>query len=338
MACAALAVVAASRIGYARGILRPVPPREAAFEVYDDDHAPCPPRYIHQIFGLRPEDGGVLPADWERGKESWIAAHDARAVEFDADHAPMLLEESQRGEEEATWRYFLWDGAAVDALLRDDFPKHLRKTYAAYPRWVQRADLARYAILHRYGGVYADLDVMARRSFEPLRALCPEVAVARADQALVDGAFLSPDLLIARKGHQLLASVLEAMPAKAATWSTQVLDVFCPYLAVMRTTGPMHLTAAFLSYTKKRPWPAGALVVLGDGYYTGAVTDRKLVGHLAGRTWHEWDVGLWSRVPPAKFLGPAVAAWVAAAAVVLRHRRRRRRAADSDSPALVKAV
>ena len=45
---------------------------------------------------------------------------------------------------------------------------------------------------------------MARRSWEPVRALCPELVVARADQF---GPFLSPDTMLASAGSPFLQHV-----------------------------------------------------------------------------------------------------------------------------------
>ena len=126
----------------------------------------------------------------------------------------------------------------------------------------------------------ADLDVKCRRSWAPVLATCPEIAVARADQRFVSGAFLSTDLMVARPGHPLLAQILKEMPRKArsarrfirfvrvkpmSSQATSWMAHLPPYLAVMLTTGPWHLSNEFLAYTEQNPWPAGALQVLGDG-------------------------------------------------------------------------
>ena len=47
-----------TRIGFAEGALLTTPPREAAFVAQQ-----CPPRYVHQIFGLKKGDD-EMPAPW----------------------------------------------------------------------------------------------------------------------------------------------------------------------------------------------------------------------------------------------------------------------------------
>ena len=54
----------------------------------------------------------------------------------------------------------------VRVLLHDIVPflsPVLRKA-----AWISSVDLARYVILHRYGGLYVDMDIETFRSFEPL--------------------------------------------------------------------------------------------------------------------------------------------------------------------------
>ena len=66
---------------------------------------------------------------------------------------------------------------------------------------------------------------MARRSWEPVRALCPELVVARADQF---GPFLSPDTILASAGSPLdlaLALQAEEKPAEACAAFTKVLSL-----------------------------------------------------------------------------------------------------------------
>ena len=65
--------------------------------------------------------------------------------------------------------------------------------------------------------------------------------------------------------------------------------------------------------------------VIGDGYYTGRVTPRKLVGHLRGRSWHERDA--FAGRPKNVLVVPVVSSfvWIAAACCCALRRRRQRR-------------
>ena len=96
------------------------------------------PRVIHQIW--LGESGGLDPPPrFREAAATW------------RDHHP-------------DWEYRLWDVSDVDRLFASRRPD-FHTLYRAYPHWVQRADAARYLILHEFGGVYADLDIRCASSF-----------------------------------------------------------------------------------------------------------------------------------------------------------------------------
>lgn len=176
----------------------------------------------------------------------------------------------------------------TDAMLRDLFaspavPPALRRAYAAYPSNVQRADVARVALLHRAGGLYADLDAFPRAPCTPLAH-----ALARAPHALRTavvprggGGVATNHVLLAPRHSAFLAHVLARTPAQQRRWRAVPL----PYLRVFLTTGPCALTAALRDWA--RAWrargvvPAPGVAVLAD--------PERLVAHYAGRSWHTAD-------------------------------------------------
>ena len=86
------------------------------------------PKRIHQI-----HHSAQLPPRWRETPSHWIRHH----PDYD---------------------YQLWTDEELHALIAREYPWLLR-TYEAYPYDVQRWDASRYALLHHYGGIYADLDV-----------------------------------------------------------------------------------------------------------------------------------------------------------------------------------
>lgn len=99
------------------------------------------PRTLHQVFGLW-DAPGPLPANFSAWADKWRALHPG-------------------------WSYVLWSGREVERLLAEERPE-VRRVFDGFPRGAQRADLARYLILRRHGGIYADLDVECLRSLEPV--------------------------------------------------------------------------------------------------------------------------------------------------------------------------
>ena len=58
------------------------------------------------------------------------------------------------------WEYRLWDDTDLRNLIKNEYPWFLEK-YDNYPHMIQRVDAARGFILHKYGGLYVDLDYEA---------------------------------------------------------------------------------------------------------------------------------------------------------------------------------
>ncbi len=56
------------------------------------------------------------------------------------------------------YTYRMWDDASAERLIREQYPE-LVPAFEEHMAPVQRADVFRYAVVHAYGGVYADIDV-----------------------------------------------------------------------------------------------------------------------------------------------------------------------------------
>ncbi|KAI9029492.1 nucleotide-diphospho-sugar transferase [Hyaloraphidium curvatum] len=121
--------------------------REPAFRILyigaraDDQPQPAPPcfpRIIHQTW----KDRTSVPAKFKAWSDTWKAHHPG-------------------------WTHYLWTDDANRGLVASHYPWFLY-TYDRLPHAIQRVDAARLFYMHRYGGVYADLDVECLRPLDPL--------------------------------------------------------------------------------------------------------------------------------------------------------------------------
>jgi hypothetical protein len=123
--------------------------------------------------------------------------------------------------------------------MRAEFPD-LLPIYDAYPRGVQRADLGRYCLLYRLGGLYADVDTICLSSAEPIAGedrviLCEEPS---------EHAEPARDRAISR----FYFNGTMASPAGAPFWGKliELCRLMAPrsHFDVLETTGPLLLSAA----------------------------------------------------------------------------------------------
>jgi len=63
------------------------------------------------------------------------------------------------------FEYKLWTDEDNRNLIKTDYPWFL-ETYESYDKPIKRVDAARYFILHKYGGLYLDLDFLCLRPFD----------------------------------------------------------------------------------------------------------------------------------------------------------------------------
>lgn len=63
------------------------------------------------------------------------------------------------------WQHWLWTLDDVRDLVARHYPDHLT-LYDSYTAPIFRADVMRYFVLHRYGGVYVDLDMESLRPLD----------------------------------------------------------------------------------------------------------------------------------------------------------------------------
>ena len=143
------------------------------------------------------------------------------------------------------WQFFLWTDVDNRQLIRQFYAWFL-PVYDSYAEPIQRADAARYFILHHYGGVYIDLDFECLRPIEPLlldRQLVfgLEPAVHLQDQlarqlgltTLVGNAFAA-----STPGHPFWEYLFKQLVASAI------------FPGPLESTGPYMLTRAVQAYPR----------------------------------------------------------------------------------------
>ncbi len=128
----------------------------------------------------------------------------------------------------ATWRemegfeYRLWTDEDNRALVAEHYPWFL-ETYDAYDVPIKRVDAARYFILHRYGGLYVDLDFVQLRPLDPLLA-ANDLILGWENATTVSNALMG-----CPPGHPLMAESISRLAAHAGEY-------------VLNATGPAFLT------------------------------------------------------------------------------------------------
>jgi mannosyltransferase OCH1-like enzyme len=161
------------------------------------------PKIIHQI-ALEPRARpSTWPASWKQCHASWKRLHP------DFEHR-------------------LWTDHDLDWFMRTEYPAHY-SMYRSYDGYIKRADAARFFLLHRYGGIYADMDYECLKRFHEM---LPEGKVSivespweGSDQVYQNSLMASPP------GHPFWSEVAIPMLAERAKGScTDVIACTGPRL------------------------------------------------------------------------------------------------------------
>lgn len=65
------------------------------------------------------------------------------------------------------WKYRFWTDEDLDRLVREDYPQFYER-WLGLDKQIKRVDTARYMILHKHGGMYADLDFYFKKPVDEL--------------------------------------------------------------------------------------------------------------------------------------------------------------------------
>ena len=163
------------------------------------------PRIIHQMWKT-----SDVPAAWKPLAESWKRHH-------------------------PDWEYRLWTDEDCRHLVVERYPS-LLPVYDAFSYNIQRADAARYLILHAMGGVYADLDIECLKPLTALlegHAFVAALEPARHEKNLGEKNVACNAFMASVPGHRLLSAVADNL--------LKIHPEITFHREVLTTTGPLML-------------------------------------------------------------------------------------------------
>jgi mannosyltransferase OCH1-like enzyme len=174
----------------------------------------------------------------------------------------------------------LWTDEENRRLIATNYSWFL-PTYDAYPHGIQRADAVRYFILHRFGGVYADMDVQPVRSIEDMvRGVT--AAVGATPNLGVTNAFM-----VSVANGSFFHFVASSLPAHASRWYHVTR-----HWEILTSTGPTFLWKQLSQYGGPETVSVIPASVWGKCSICASqcpLVSKAYFRHLTGDSWHAWD-------------------------------------------------
>ena len=137
------------------------------------------------------------------------------------------------------WSYKLWTDQDNDEFVKKEYPDFY-KVFTGFSRGIMRADVIRYLIMYKTGGVYLDLDYEVLKPFDFGRnEIILPLALSTKEGNSAD--MLGNCFLASVPGHKFWRDVIDDLKENppAVTDYTQVMDA----------TGPGLLTRIFYNNT-----------------------------------------------------------------------------------------
>jgi hypothetical protein len=94
------------------------------------------PKIIHQTAPAKKDEWHPL---WEKCQKSWLEIF-------------------------SEFEYKFWNDEDIDRLIREEYPEFW-DTYQEFPVHIMKIDFVRLAFLHKFGGIYADMDYFCYQNF-----------------------------------------------------------------------------------------------------------------------------------------------------------------------------
>ncbi len=192
------------------------------------------------------------------------------------------------------WDYRFWTDDDLANIVEQHYPD-IWPIFQATTNPVQKADIARYLMLHRYGGIYADidtecvgtLDVLAHETRVVLSQEPTEhwghAEVRNMDMVVFNGVMASP------KGHPFWLDVMQMLHR-------------CRHAnkGVLESTGPLMLTGCVMEYAHPEQLAMHSCHLFNPQIKGGAISTAKEFGPLApARICNHLWYGTWLKKPAA---------------------------------------
>lgn len=189
------------------------------------------------------------------------------------------------------WTYILWTDETIEAFHLENY-----QAYTLSKNYGEKSDIARYEILYRYGGLYADMDVECFDSFEPLHCLCDFYAGV---SPLSKAVQIENCIIGCCSGHPIMKECIHRLQCKDAQNYSYIN-------AVMEGTGPNYLTKIFFSTLESAQTNNFISVVLPALYFFSpdlfkqkAITTKPFLAlHYWEGSWvlpqHRWHAAAWT--------------------------------------------
>lgn len=197
-------------------------------------------------------------------------------------------------EKNKDWFRFEWNMEKSFILVKTFYPEHL-EMFRKYKYEIQRCDMVRYLILHRYGGWYVDMDYYCNRPLDDAMGIYKNsIYFVQSPNGVIgqDDDHISNSLMYSIAGHPFWRQVMIEME-KVRNYPYY----YGKHISVMFTTGPGILNRIYSRYkykykVKSLPWKLFHPYGIGDDKLKLKDDKNIFAIHIGKGSWEQKDSGI----------------------------------------------
>ena len=181
----------------------------------------------------------------------------------------------------STYTFKLWTDTVMNEFVLQYFPA-VYPLWKSYPYAIQRVDTFRYMVLYVFGGVYIDLDLECKFSFDKLLGHDLVLPIGLGKLYGVFEYFTNEFMMVTKNHPFMLRCIQRLEHVYKNTWKTGI-----KHFDVFRSTGPAFITNMVKLY-KPNVYILKREVYAGDcnTYSKNNCEGGRFLNHHEGGTWH----------------------------------------------------
>ena len=189
-------------------------------------------------------------------------------------------------EKNSTWYQIEWNKEMSNTLVKTFYPEHY-ELYKNYKYEIQRCDTVRYMILHRYGGLYADMDYFCNKPFDQVfEKYTKNFYLVQTPN--MSGDYVSNSLMYSVPLHPFWKILLINMEL-----SSKSPIYYSKHLIIMYESGPGILNRIYHRYKlqfKLNSWPYKYFQPYGITDSIMSLKNDKVYSiHISDKSWNSID-------------------------------------------------
>tara|TARA_R110000823_G_scaffold208384_1_gene338851 strand:+ start:254 stop:910 length:657 start_codon:yes stop_codon:yes gene_type:complete len=141
------------------------------------------------------------------------------------------------------FKYILWSEKDCEDLINKHYPKY-KSLYSNFRYKIQKIDFIRFCILHRFGGIYIDLDMII---LQPLESLIKgkKYVFHNVQDVQKNWSFIENDFMCSVKNSNIWLDLMQH--CKINYKEKEAIKIYDTWVGrfIMQTTGPKFLSRYF---------------------------------------------------------------------------------------------